>query len=198
MSKQLRYYDYEREAEITCPKCGWSGRPGDHEEYYEQLLDVCCPKCGTMLLIVSYPTIDETRAAAAQGNKQAVEVLSVADQREAFLEEARRSELKSPSQLPDLDDASIVIDWDFEEQNGKEWTVLRYGATVIWRERAYYEGFRRLEQVVQILQEKYGARLKEVRPTSASHLYLYGDNHFATDFVDKVNARLAGGTESET
>lgn len=197
MSEQLRYYDYDREAEITCPECRWSGRPGDHEEYYDQLLDVCCPKCEKMLLIVSYPTIEETRAAAAQGDTRAVEQLSAADQREAFLEEARRSELKSPSQLPDLDDASIVIDWDFEEQNGKEWTVLRRNATVIWRERAYYEGYRRFEEVVQILQDKYGARLKEVRPTTASHLYLYGDNHFASKFVDKVNAWLAGGAESE-
>jgi hypothetical protein len=33
---------------------------------------VSCPACGTMLLVVGYPTLDETRAAARAGIQEAL------------------------------------------------------------------------------------------------------------------------------
>jgi len=72
MAQIVNYDDYDRHAIISCPSCDWSGPSADHEDYFEQLLDVTCPSCDTMLLIVSYPTPDETQAAAPAGNQEAV------------------------------------------------------------------------------------------------------------------------------
>jgi hypothetical protein len=60
----------------------------------------------------------------------------------------------------------------------------------IWRELAYYEGYRRFAAVFEILRERYGSRLAEVRPTPASELYLYGDKLSAPDTIDALNASL--------
>jgi hypothetical protein len=55
---------------------------------------------------------------------------------------------------------------------------------------AYYEGYRRFAAVFEILRERYGSRLAEVRPTPASELYLYGDKLSAPDTIDALNASL--------
>jgi hypothetical protein len=46
--------------------------------------------------------------------------------------------------------------------------VLRHGDREIWREPAYYESYQRFAEVYEILRERYGPRLAEVRPTPAS------------------------------
>lgn len=82
------------------------------------------------------------------------------------------------------------IDWDFEECDGETWTVLRHDDDEIWRELAYYEGYERFAAVFDLLSERYGARLKEVRPTSASEMYLYGDKLSAPDTIARLNGSL--------
>ena len=66
------YWDYDDQAELTCPACGWRGRAKDADrEHFSELFDVSCPACDQMLLIVSYPTLEETREAAERGNEDA-------------------------------------------------------------------------------------------------------------------------------
>src|ERR1700722_11235022 len=48
------YWDYDRDATITCPDCGWSGPAAEGEEAYAELLDVDCPRCDRGLLIVPF------------------------------------------------------------------------------------------------------------------------------------------------
>ena len=64
-ARKFSYYsDWEGEI-LTCPQCGWQGtfNQGD-TELYEELMDSSCPQCdeAPMLAIVSYPTLEETRA----------------------------------------------------------------------------------------------------------------------------------------
>jgi hypothetical protein len=146
-----------------------------------------------MILIVSYPTMKETRAAAKAGNQRAIEELPRAMKVEARARRAKNRELKEATQLPDLPGDSLVIDWDFEAADDDSWTVLRHEGAEIWRELAYYEGYKRFERVVEILRERYGSKLKEVRPTPASEGYLYGDRLGSVDVVAKVIASLKEG-----
>jgi len=191
VATHLNYWDYDPDASIDCPACDWRGRARDHQDYFDALLDVRCPKCDRMILIVSYPTIAETRAAAAAGNERAQAELPNVNTRERFLERAKELELKGPDQLPPLTDQSLQIVWDFEEREGENWTVLRHGDREIWREIAYYEGYERFKEVFEILLARYGSRLVEVRPTRASEIYLYGDKLSAPDGVDRLNRSLA-------
>ncbi|MBK8293708.1 MAG: hypothetical protein IPK93_02635 [Solirubrobacterales bacterium] len=191
-AKLLSFYDYDRDRTISCP-CGWSGLCSENEDYFSEVLDVRCAKCDRMLLIVSYPTHDATRAAAATGNERAIENLQHVNEREAFISRAKVRQLKRANQLPNLDGAELVIEWDFEDRerkDGDSLTVLRHGDRVIWREVAYYEGIDRFEEVLWILRKKYGDRFIELRPTDASISYLCGDDMRASSTIDWLNAEL--------
>ena len=197
-AKHLRYWEYDREATVECYACGWSGRGSQNEEHFEELLDVRCPTCEVMLLIVSYPTIGETREANGAGNERAVAELPSVNKREARSERADRFMLRDPGQLPEISDPDIEIVWDLEELGDETWTVLRHGDAAIWRELAFWEGYKRFAEVFQIVRERYGKRLREVRATPASALYLYGDSLSALDSVARLNATLArSGVETE-
>ena len=80
-AKQVKYYDYDRSEPVECG-CGWSGLPGAYEDYFHELLDVTCPDCDSMLLIVPFPTYEQTRAAAADGNEEAIAELQRIEERE--------------------------------------------------------------------------------------------------------------------
>lgn len=190
-AEQLAYWDYDRDAALTC-ECGWSGVGVGNESYFDELLDVRCPSCSTMLLIVAFPTSAETRAAAAAGNPRAQAELPSVDAREARHDRAGKLELADPGQLPDLRGDELRIEWDFEDRDGEHWTVLRHGANEIWRELAYYEGYERFEAVFEILRSRYRERLAEVRPTSSSETYLYGDKLSAPRTIRDLNDRLRG------
>jgi hypothetical protein len=189
-AKQVGYWDYDRDAALSCPACGWNGRAADNESDFDELLDVRCPECDRMLLIVAFPTIEETRAAAAAGNRRAEADLPSVDAREARHKRAGELNLKEPHQLPELAGTEVRIDWDFETSKGEHWTVLRHQGAEIWRELAYYEGYKRFADVFEILRRRYGPRLTEVRPTAASKLYLYGDRLSSPQTIERLNASL--------
>ena len=39
-SEYVNFWDYDRDAVVSCPSCGWTGRPGDNEGIHRDLLDV--------------------------------------------------------------------------------------------------------------------------------------------------------------
>jgi hypothetical protein len=73
------YYDEEWRTEtFTCRECGWSGTDEemDGPNPYSDLFDCCCVKCDTIMLIVAYPTMEETIQAANSGNPEARQQLA--------------------------------------------------------------------------------------------------------------------------
>jgi len=194
-AKVVSYYEFDGDRQITCD-CGWSGRAGQgSQEIHRELYDISCPACDRMLLIVPYPTHEETRAAAAAGNPSAERELARVESREAFFARAESHKLTEHSELPDLDGEEIVIEWDFEgpaEDDGHRdsWTVLRHGDRVIWREIAFYEGYERFGEVLGILRKRYGPRLIDLRPTDESLYYLLGDALRAAGTVHSLRESL--------
>lgn len=70
-ARQLGYYALEPSRRFQC-KCGWVGPFSDlWQEHSNELFDASCPNCETMLAIVSFPTLNEIRSAAREGNKEA-------------------------------------------------------------------------------------------------------------------------------
>ena len=85
----MNYYDYNENQILTCKHCQWSGMAKDgSKEYFDQLFTVDCPQClePPSLLAVDYPTIEETKEAAAKGNEEALSNLPVA----LIVEQARK------------------------------------------------------------------------------------------------------------
>jgi|GEM_PF-921126 (p)ppGpp synthase/HD superfamily hydrolase len=78
----MNYYDYDKNLILQCSNCGWSGKAKDGAfDYYDQYMTIECPTClddVTSLLIVVYPTPEETKLAAKQGNQEAKDNLPVA------------------------------------------------------------------------------------------------------------------------
>ena len=68
------YFDDEWRTKVfRCPDCGWSGsyEEMDGPNLFNELFDCACKNCDKMLLIVAYPTRQQTIEAAALGNKEA-------------------------------------------------------------------------------------------------------------------------------
>jgi hypothetical protein len=91
-ARTFGWYDLLEEDRFTC-QCGWSGSAGQSAtELFHELLQGNCPQCDTMLYIRSFPTLEEIRVAAAQGDERAIEQLATVEQ-----VEQRQSRARGPS-----------------------------------------------------------------------------------------------------
>ncbi|OBJ70988.1 hypothetical protein [Mycobacterium sp. 1274756.6] len=194
-AKYMRYWEFDnqRDTPITCPGCGWSGPQMPYLDMHVDLLDLRCPKCRYMILIVLFPTIDQTREAAAAGNSRAIENLARAEEQVADQQRRYASLLRDGNQLPDLDGDQLVLDWDQVKVDGEYWTVVRHADRELFRERTFWEGIGRFEELVEILRARYGGRLVELRPTAASWTWLRGDRYRVDERVAEINAALREG-----
>jgi T3SS (YopN, CesT) and YbjN peptide-binding chaperone 3 len=186
-ARHLAYWDYDPDARVECPACHWSGVASQNQEIFKEVLDVRCGSCDTMLLVVAFPTLIETREAAAAGNPRAQAGLADIEEQAAWRERAASTLLTDPMQLPDVPGAAIVIDWDLERVGEENWQVLRHDGVEIWRETGFYESYQRFGEVFEILRRRYGDRLQELRPTPHSEMWLYGDRLGAPGKVEALN-----------
>ena len=193
MSIIFKYFDNWKEAALDCPQCGWKGKIElEQVNEYRDLFDFTCPKCATRLAIVNYPTEEEVRK---NWDTLTEEQRQYYGKRLDLDAEYEGHHLAGPAQLPDIDEDTLVLVWDFEEGptgyfDARSFTAIKHNGRSIWRERAYYECVERYGQVVDILQLKYGNRLKDLVPSSASYGYLLGDSHSASGKLHTYRARL--------
>ena len=139
---------------------------------------------------------EETREAAAAGNKMAQGQQATDELRAMFLERASEAEITSPDELADIEgEGDIKIDWDFEETDGDKWVILRHEGEEIGREIAYFEGISRFRAIFKLLIEKYGDRFVGLTPTQSSKLYLFGDDLGASGVVRHLNRERASQLE---
>ena len=191
------YYDDWRERRWQCGHCGWQGPGNDMRtgEMFRELMEMDCPGCGERLLVVSYPTLAESRAnwsKLSEGERADVETI------ELFNRRFEATRLKAPSQLPEIGGNDLVLEWDFADADpgqaragpmSRE-TVIRHGQFEVWREPAQWEGYERFIEVLGMLRERYGARLKDLVPTATSELFLYGDRLASPHLVHKARDAL--------
>lgn len=167
------YYSYEKDA-YTCRFCGWKGLGKDCVtlEGFEGLFEIGCPKCKEKVGNVQYPLVSEMRN-SDNAVDRATAALATASQN-LFQSQC----LKSPEQLPDIDEDFIVLIWDLKENPGdlRDRTIIKHGGRIIWDEPFVYEGFVSFMEVGDILKKKYGNRLKDIIPTDKSKMDLYGDD----------------------
>ena len=182
------FYTY-KDLQYRCKHCAWQGMGGELEygEEFDQLVELDCPVCQTKVSFVMYPTLAESRdnwAHLSDSEKAQVEQIENAQARFNALC------LKSPEQLPRIDQLFFRLTWDFE--NDEDMTLLKYEDAVIYREPAVYEGFERFEEVARILKLRYGNALKDLVPSPASETYLYGDSLTASDRINNFRREFFG------
>src|SRR5262245_6893491 len=170
------YAEYSNEMELVCPVCGWIGLAKDAEsEEYKDLFDVLCPKCSKMLLVVPYPTIQQTKEAATAGNLEAIAALPSVLACEARFEQFEHIKLKSPDQLPDLEEDTLHLTWDREIGTDRDSNiVIKLGERVLWREPEWYECWPRFNEIKDVLKAKYGHRFSSLTPTEVAKVWPFG------------------------
>jgi len=70
MPGYVNYFDGWQDRETACDSCEWRGIGSGTAmgELFRDLYERDCPQCGSRLLVVSFPTNEEIRAAAAASN----------------------------------------------------------------------------------------------------------------------------------
>jgi len=185
----LDYFGDWRTRPLTCPTCGWTGTfEAGWTELYDVLQDCQCPgEHGSadrpMLAVLPYPTLEQWRAHAAQSSPgERTYIGQIENGRERF----NRLKLRLASQLPDLPEPALDLVWD---QEGEE-LVIRLGPREVWREPVRYEALWRYEQILTLLQAKYGSRLRDLVPTPASEYHLYGDKTAHPPAIERLRGQL--------
>jgi hypothetical protein len=192
MTRMFSYFDDWQNQGLQCG-CGWRGPlRADGMDHHQELMDFCCPECDTMLAIVSYPTDEE--------GLENLENLSEPDRksvlrRQKFLAEAASLALERADQLPDIERDALELHWDFITEGEASYTVIRDGASIIWKELAFWEGFERFGEVAMLLKAKYGNRLRDLEPTQESYLYLLGDSLSAEEKIRQLRKTLGAGEQ---
>jgi len=185
----LDYFGDWKTRLLTCPTCGWTGTfEQGSTELYEMLQDCSCPgEHGLldrpMLAVLPFPTLKEYRkhwASLSDRDKAYVEAI------EASSDRFNKGKARSADQFPDLDSTVLDLKWD---QEGEE-TLIRFGEQVLWREPVRYEAQWRFSEMLELLKEKYGDRLRDLEPTPDSKLYLYGDSLSSAGTIDSIRRDL--------
>lgn len=183
------YYDNWQNEGFDCPKCKWHG-PGSAlvlGDYNWESAERLCPVCEELITVVLHPTIAEARANWNKVSEWDRKNIEAAEAREAEFE---RRKLRGPSQLPDIAEPSFVHHWDFADDGSRRETLIKHGGTVIFSEPAFYEGYERFIEVAEILHNRYGTALRDLIPTAASKLYLYGDYSGSSRVVAAARERI--------
>ena len=168
------YYDNWENEQFDCPNCKWHG-PGSAlvlGDYSWDCAERLCPVCEELITVVLHPTIEESRAnwdKVSEWDRKNIEAA------EAFQAEFKCRKLREPAQLPDIGEPSFTLSWDFVDEGSRRETLIKCGEKIIFGEPALWEGYKRFVEVAEILRSRYGAALRDLIPTKASELYLYGD-----------------------
>lgn len=199
-ARHFNYFDDAWKTEILeCPKCHWLGTFNEASvEYHDELMDSSCPKCDVfktpMLAIVNYPTLEELRA-----NQDKPGIREYVERIDDGFDKFEREKLREPEQLPEIDEESFTLTWDFDNSVGDdERTLIKHRDTVIFSEPARWEEYERFHQIAEILKQKYGERISDLIPTERSEMWLYGDRWTAPEYVESVREKLreqSRGTE---
>jgi hypothetical protein len=59
----------------------------------------------------------------------------------------------------------------------------------LFSEPAFYEGYERFIEVAEILHNRHGTAMRDLIPTAASKLYLYGDYSGSPAIVDAAREK---------
>jgi hypothetical protein len=175
-------YEFAADAGCECTRCGWRGASrGLVPTIFsrENLAAFDCPVCAATLVWAPVPTLADVRAAAADGNARAQADLQAADEHEQEQAAMHATELLTVDELPDLGLISpTVFVWDQErEADRNEWTVIRTAESgrLVWRERAYWEGYGRFSTIRLLLAQRYKSTFADLVSTDRACFWLGGD-----------------------
>lgn len=183
-------YNTWRGKSSVCDECGLGGIGKEYKqrEMFENLFAINCLSCGRVLSAIPNPTIEQSSANWDKaGDAEKIRIQAC----EQFIEVAKVRCLQLPEQLPEVKGDNLIFVWDMrKDKRGRENTVISNGEQTIWQEPCFYEGIDRFAQVARILKRRYGDSLKDFVPTERSLMWLWGDDLYAIEKIQKIRDRL--------
>lgn len=178
MAAHHQYFDPSwRTATFECPRCDFSGRIDElNSELRREAKDHSCPNCDSLIVVVWFPTPDDIRAAAREGDPEGLQMLANLEARESRNERWEQGALRSPDELPELEGDHLKFEWDDGVRDNERFVLIKQGDRLVWTELAWYEGFRRFETIREMLKIRYGARFEGLYPTDPAKYWLWGDD----------------------
>jgi hypothetical protein len=158
-------------------------------DYNFEHCELLCPVCGKYIDLVLNPTPEEARA---NWDKLSDFDRELFEKAERFRSDHARRKLRNASELPNVTEQSFTLSWDFADYGSHRDILIRHGEAVIFAEPALYEGYERFVEVAEMLRSRYGTALRDLVPTAASELYLYGDYSSAPAIVRQARRRIFG------
>ena len=148
-----------------------------------------------MLAVRMHPTLAEMKQLGRP--EEAAQAEQLIAQREGFWKMA----LTRAEQLPEIPgEEDLYLTWgaDYSEGKDRPQTVIRHGERVLFTEPASWEAIEnRYEAICRLLKAKYGVRLRELAPTPASELWLYGDKISGDILRAFIRARVFAEPEAK-
>ena len=190
------FLDDWRTHEYECPKCQWKGIGLylNQDEAQDGTYHLSCPNCRSVLEEVRAPSEDQ-RNVEISAMAEALNTVLLENpegSRAMLLDQFDQEKLRSPEQLPDVEERDFVVTWDQDGDGFVGNILIKLGDRVLFREPLLYENYQHFAEVAEILKQKYGDRIKDFTPTERSETYLYGDDYSGPRVVQESRARLFG------
>jgi len=175
-----RWFDEWKSMLLKCNKCDWHGKvdksvvePVDTSSATSG--EFRCPKCSHLLLNVDYSASQEEMLANWNTlNASAKKVILSNPER---LERMKEDRLKFPSELPDLQYSLNYLTWKLDwGRDGEVTYSIWQGIRFIWVQLAEWGGYAEFVRIADIIRERYGYRIVDIKPTPEALGFLVGDD----------------------
>ena len=178
--RTMRWFEDWKTTQLTCDRCSWHGaadesavEPGDNNA--SSTSECRCPQCSRLLLTVEYSaSLDEMMAnwntlnAATKGA-----ILS----RPERMERIETDKLKHPSELPDLKSGPNFLSFKLTWHPDPEVSYsIWHGIRLVWIQPAMWEGHAEFLRIAEILRERYGDAILDLKPTPSARGFLIGND----------------------
>lgn len=190
------YYPNHKKETYKCQKCGWTGLGEEAimgDEYAGAGFELDCPVCPEIEEVgfVEFPFLEDVAK-----NGTGIDKI-MANQRLDFLDNLKKSQLKRPKQLPDLNCWQLTFVMQVKEIDNQRYIVVNWEGKEIWKELYHWEFYQRFLDIGDILSRKYGKYMMDFIP-DVNWTDIYGDSLSAADTVhdyrmeirEKYNKRI--------
>lgn len=182
------YFEIDDSLILVCD-CGWTGRYRDAAlEFFSEIVTVDCPDCDRRLFRRDPPRVEEVARAARKGNREA-QLIEAAHRHQSARERLwNQQHAIDFAQLPDLPgprlDFRLTVA-DDPTTEGSPLLRLMLGDEVLHSQPAFYEDLRPLQDLVPVLEARYGDRFGYLYWNEAS-VYLLGDSLWASSEAERL------------
>lgn len=199
--RTMRWFDNWQSVRLTCDKCSWKGsvkksavEPGDGDSGSAR--EYRCPRCSHLLLTVEHSASLEVMMANWNILNDATRgAILCRPERQERIEEEK---LKSPSELPGLKSGPNFLTFKLTWHPDPEVSYsIWHGIQFLWIQPATWEGHSEFLRIAEIIRERYGRRITDLKPTPEARGFLIGNDPAGKQNIERARRLLSSSSQKE-